>query len=304
MDEKILSSQGICVEKVSTQLVYCKSDNKLINDSESDGSLKEFIDSLLSKEIYNDIVFDHTFITMTFKTKSVRPFLYRKLWNNLQHIDIPTQTSIQSDDTHDTVFTMNASFTLSECLRFIQLATPPIMHAKLKDAKLLFDDVISMLQFFLIANEKYSDNHQNEYNTSMFIKEMHMYPFNTNRLSVERIINRSIAIRNVRKYDLSQLIALIDAGNMPIDKFINSNITDRKSQNCFMQFSFSIATNNELNLMRAISTITPIISIDNIYEEHNMIYISGYLNSADDDNITDTNMMELFKPVYCNIFRK
>ena len=261
MLQQILDSQKVIVTKIRETVVDLGTTGEY-NDI-------EYLDSLLSKGIYNDVVFDRIRILMDVFMTSVKPLMCRRLYELLifrqmfsDDVTIKKEDIVNIDDVTKSpyaspIFKKTISVSLSECIRFIEAATPVAFRNKLKETLSSMENIRSMLHFFLLSEESQSD-----YWNSLFIKETHMYVFNTNADSVKQMITRCNTVKSA--YNIQEeIIGLIDGGNMSINNFLNQQFDDKHPM---MQFSFMIMHEKDLIRIGNIFEQNGII-IDNIYQE-------------------------------------
>jgi hypothetical protein len=188
-----------------------------LSDINNDNELNEFVEGLLSKEIFNDHLFEQVFISVTVKLDSVIDLAYRRLWEDV-YIKINYDSSTTSFDAVNNV--TDVFITLSEAINFIYSVTPPRMKYLIPDSIKSINDIIESMKVYLMDTTSIELPHY----VSIFREVMHLKPFetnwnfNTNKISFLRNGNNKGLIGLIihSGYSLNTMLQTTDGTTTPI----------------------------------------------------------------------------------------
>lgn len=245
-----------------------------ITNLSKDKETELFIDTLLSKKIFNDAVFDQKFFQLNIKLDSCVDYIYRTLWETVYLKS--SRISTYDENTN----TISMYLSLSEAIGFIYKTTPPRLQNLIPDSITSISSIIEVLEQFLM------DDNSGQLLTyhSYFRNYTHLEPFETKwTYNMERM-------KLLRKNVPNGLIVDLEAYNVPFDELFDGSIIPY--EHACVQMTFHCTNESDVKEMIKILYNEKSSSISD-YEQR---YPSWHISNVYSIKINNNN--DLYVTVY------
>lgn len=196
-----------------------------------DGKLTQFVNDLLSKKIFNDRVFENYFFSASVILDSPVQLFYRTLWEQV-YLKQSDSITVITKDNH-----IQLRMSMSECIQYIQQATPPAFKEQLETELTSVDAVYDMLKLYLMEKSDRS-----ALNMTLFYRVFHLEIFETNfRPNIKKI---AFARERVKEYQHGEILGLVDVSSKSIAEIIEDTKWDQLKT--YVQMTFHVDTEDDM----------------------------------------------------------
>lgn len=256
------------------------------------GSQSLFVQSLLNRDILNDIVLDKCFVDIDVIPDSPIDFLYRRLWETMF---LRRDMSGWSRFNNSESIILKISF--NEAINFIKAVTPPRFKPRIHELYNDIDNIKESLELFLINDADSVIN----YNTSVFKQGMKFQQFET---SSKYNMNRINYIRS----KVNDMV-VVDVENCSDFKTIRDNPSNNDTDSYVrIDIQCMLSYYNTADLHKTFNDLKD--ELDSIYilnvfsDGMNGNFIEFYIDGHSVDNVFKSfpNTIKLINNTYQHIF--
>lgn len=228
---------------------------------EHEPSAAKFIDCLLKRQVFNDVLFEEYWFPIKIQLDSISQWLYRKLWEEVY------LRRVRRYHPNGTEITMNCS--LSECIQFIQAATPPRLQDQLPASLTSTKAIYDLMKLFLMED----NSGQQDYYLSLFRRIMHLEPFETAwKPNIQQM-------KTVRKKFPTGVALFVDTATLSLSAIKRSDLAvDRVD---WIQLTIHAAEDDLYNLNKFL--IYNHLIITNLFMDESGLYVSAYTDHISGD---------------------
>jgi hypothetical protein len=197
-----------------------------------DGKLTQFVDDLLKRHIFNDRLFETYCFTANVILDSPVQLFYRTLW---EQVYLKTKDAVMVISKDNSV---QLRLSMSECIQYIQKATPPAFQDKLKDELTSVQSVYDMMNMYLMDTK--SDRYG--FNLTLFYRVFHLEIFETNFIPDYKKI--AFARDRIKEYPYGEILGLVDVSSKSIAEIIADTKWDQLKT--YVQMTFHVDTEDDI----------------------------------------------------------